>query len=480
MVSVNRTGILMKPDASRVFFRPFIPGNIHRMRRIHNQVDAMTEEQTSIELARIMEEFRHRHKQIEVYLMTQFNNVCQELQCSRDISENRKLLIGACFTQEYSMESAALFNPSIILHPDQTNLSDGDMRFIISLRATGEGHISSIVFRSGTIKTDQTIVIETPTRYVTSAEIKHPVHFDKSSFSKKLYELGIMNNFSDSVMGLLDQNFDLNQLINAIDAIRELPFIDDYLNSGSDMVALARNNYEVTYTADKELSERIIFPYGANESNGIEDARFVRFLKEDGSFIYYATYTAYNGSTIYPQLLETEDFLHFRISTLNGNEASNKGMALFPRKINGKFWMISRQDGENIFVMHSDRVFSWRNKQLILKPKYTWEYVQMGNCGSPIETEAGWLVLSHGVGPMRKYSIGAFLLDLDDPTKLIGRLEQPLMSPDMHEREGYVPNVVYSCGAMLHGETLIIPYAMSDSASSIATVNMEELLAAMV
>ena len=245
------------------------------------------------------------------------------------------------------------------------------------------------------------------------------------------------------------------------------------------IVTLAKSNYEIVYHSDTELSERLIFPYGPTETAGIEDARFVCFQQEDGGVRYYATYSAYDGKVVLPQLLETEDFLRFRMHTLNGPAVANKGFALFPRKINGRYVMLSRQDGENLFLMDSDNLYFWHAKRVVTRPTYPWEYVQVGNCGSPIETEAGWLVLSHGVGPMRKYCIGAFLLDLEDPSRVIARLRDPLVTPDENEREGYVPNVVYSCGAAIHNGLLVIPYAMSDYASTFATVGVDDLLAAM-
>jgi predicted GH43/DUF377 family glycosyl hydrolase len=245
------------------------------------------------------------------------------------------------------------------------------------------------------------------------------------------------------------------------------------------MLVLAKANYEIRFSPELNVSERIIFPSSPTETNGIEDARFVRFTHDDGRVVYYATYTAYDGRVVLPQMLETRDFLHFAVSTLNGPEVRNKGFALFPRMVNGQYAMLSRQDNENIYLMYSDMPHFWYSKQLIARPTYPWEFVQLGNCGSPIETEAGWLVLTHGVGPMRKYALGAFLLDRDDPSRVIGRLPTPLLEPNPNEREGYVPNVVYSCGAVLHGRELVIPYAMADYASTFATVRLDHVLAAM-
>jgi predicted GH43/DUF377 family glycosyl hydrolase len=242
---------------------------------------------------------------------------------------------------------------------------------------------------------------------------------------------------------------------------------------------LASSNYEVQFQPEQRLSERILFPASPSQSNGIEDARFVCFQNDDGTHVYYATFTAFDGKLVLPQLVETSDFLHFRFITLNGPAAENKGMAIFPRKINGLYAILSRQDNENIYLMFSDNIHFWYEPKMILKPTFPWELVQVGNCGSPIETDAGWLVLSHGVGPMRKYCIGAFLLDRDNPAKVIGRLREPLLEPNENEREGYVPNVVYTCGALLHHGQLMIPYGLADYATSFATVALDEVLAAM-
>ncbi len=321
----------------------------------------------------------------------------------------------------------------------------------MSLRATGEGHISSITFRLGIIDKENKITITTPTRYVTTSEnITNPV-FEKVLFEKKLIELDLLNDFAKTILNSLDDNFTITELEESI-KILVRPFknkLNENDLTAKGILSLALSNYQIQYSPDQRLSERVIFPHSPSEINGIEDARFVEFIDDDGQRTYYATYTAYDGRVIFPQLLETKDFLHFKISTLNGPEVKNKGMALFPRKINGRYAMISRQDNENIFLMYSDHLHFWYTKQLILKPTYPWEFVQLGNCGSPIETEAGWLVLSHGVGSMREYSIGAFLLDKNDPSIVLGRLEEPLLSPNENEREGYVPNVVYSCGGAI-------------------------------
>jgi predicted GH43/DUF377 family glycosyl hydrolase len=428
----------------------------------------------------VLREFHSRHQRLRQFFQSRFEAAREYLISDESLSENRQLLIGAYFTQEYALESAALFNPSMVWHPDQTGLPAGTQRFVLSLRATGEGHVSSITFRSGTVDKNNAITVDNPTRFVTAPQIVLNPQYDKPLFLRKLIELGLSNGFTEQVFVMLDEQFSIAQLEDAVRRVlrqfRAKHAEWEPISKG--VMALAKSNYESTYEPDQSLSERCIFPYSPTESNGIEDARFVQFRDDDGSTRYYATYTAFDGKIVLPQLLETEDFLRFKISTLNGPEVRNKGFALFPRKVDGHFAMLSRQDQENIFLMYSDMLHFWYSKELILKPTFPWEFVQLGNCGSPIETEAGWLVLSHGVGPMRKYSMGAFLLDLDNPSKVIGRMSEPLLAPIEHEREGYVPNVVYSCGAALHGRELIIPYAMADYASSFATVSLDDVLAA--
>ena len=287
-------------------------------------------------------------------------------------------------------------------------------------------------------------------------------------------------------MNPLPDEFNLHQLTGSIGNYKRRPAVMRRVAGHEETRALeciswlAKSNYEVEFHPDVPVSERIIFPVSDNESNGIEDARFVRFTDDDGEVTYYATYTAYNGKVILPQILETKDFRRFKINTLNGRAVQNKGMAMFPRKIDGLYAMISRQDNENLFIMYSDNAHFWEETYPLLRPTYPWEFVQLGNCGSPIETEAGRLLLTHGVGAMRKYCIGAILLDKHDAGKVIGRLREPLLSPNQNEREGYVPNVVYTCGALVHGDKLVMPYAMSDSASSIAIVPLDDLLQCLV
>jgi predicted GH43/DUF377 family glycosyl hydrolase len=391
-------------------------------------------------------------------------------------------LIGSYFLAEYSLESAALFNPSIVPHPDQTGLPTGALRFILSLRATGEGHISSITFRTGIIHPDQRIEVLPTTGFLTEPrQIPNP-RYEKALFARKLSELGLTGEFTRRVMNKLGESFRLEELRASLQTEQfRLPdgMTQEDQEEAQGIWMLARSNHEVQFHPEQQLCERILFPATPSQRNGIEDARFVCFRNDDGTRVYYATFTAYDGRVVVPELVETSDFFHFRFITLNGPAAENKGMAMFPRKIGGFYAMLSRQDNENIYLMFSDNVHFWNERRVLLKPAFPWELIQMGNCGSPIETDAGWLVLSHGVGPMRKYCIGAFLLDRDDPAKVIGRLREPLLQPNRNEREGYVPNVVYTCGALLHNGELIIPYGLADHATGFATVPLAEVLAAM-
>jgi predicted GH43/DUF377 family glycosyl hydrolase len=442
---------------------------------------ALADEEVASGLHHVLGEFSNRHQQVENFFRKRYEQVKIYLNADAPPSLERQMLIGAYFTHEYSPESAALFNPSIVPHPDQSGLQKGALRFILSLRATGEGHISSITFRTGTISAQHRITLTPPVPFVTEPERVPNVAYAKGLFAHKLEEAGVQNDFCRRVLDQLHDDFTMKELRQVLMASGLTTDTTDATASHAarGILLLAESNYEVSFAPDSRVSQRVLFPSAPSQSNGIEDARFVRFQLDNGSYTYYATYTAYDGKITLPQLLETQDFVHFKFSTLNGPAVQNKGMALFPRKINGQFAMLSRQDDENILLMFSDNVHFWQTPRVLLTPAQPWEFIKIGNCGSPIETEAGWLVLSHGVGPMRKYCLGAFLLDLKDPSRVIGRLREPLLSPNESEREGYVPNVVYTCGALLHGRELVIPYAMSDSASSFATVALDELLDAM-
>ena len=480
-VHAKRIGPTLVPDRSRVLMRPFRPTTDDIARRIVARVMALPDEQVTRLLGQVLGEFADRHEQVETIFRKRFAQVSLHLEPDAQPSPERQMLIGAYFTHEYSPESAALFNPSIVPHPDQSGLPRGALRFILSLRATGEGHISSITFRTGTVSAQHRITLTPAVPFATEPERVPNAAYDKGLFAHKLEEAGVQNDFCRRVLDQLRDDFTLKELHAVLLASGLTSETSDAtaIRAARGILLLAESNYEVNFAPDSRVSQRILFPSAPSQSNGIEDARFVRFQNDDARFTYYATYTAYDGKIILPQLLETPDFVHFKFSTLNGPAVQNKGMALFPRKINGQYVMLSRQDDENILLMFSDNIHFWQAPRLLLSPAQPWEFIKIGNCGSPIETEAGWLVLSHGVGAMRKYCLGAFLLDLNDPTRVIGRLREPLLSPNEAEREGYVPNVVYTCGALLQGRELIIPYAMSDSATSFATVSLDELLAAM-
>lgn len=480
-MDIKRTGVILKPNNARVLFRPFELTDPQRIMKIMGRVMELSDAEVDALLDGVMAEFHGRHQRLQNFFLSRFESLREHLLTDRPLSDNRKLLLGSYFTQEYAMESAALFNPSIIWHPDQQGVAKGSKRFILTLRATGEGHISSLCFRSGTVDAAGTIAIDKPTGFVTAPNVIPSTQYEKPLFLRKLVELGIANGFVELVFGALDDQFTLAELDTSVKFVlrQNRARQQEWTSLSRAVLALAKSNYEIECDEQSDVSERIIFPYAPTETNGIEDARFVEFTEDDGTRRYYATYTAFDGSVTFPQLVETDDFLRFRISTLNGPEVKNKGMALFPRKVGGQYAMVSRQDGENMYLMFSDMLHFWYTKQILLKPTYPWEFVQLGNCGSPIETEAGWLVLTHGVGPMRKYAIGAILLDRDDPGRVLGRLAQPLLAPDENERAGYVPNVVYSCGAVVHGGRLIIPYAMSDYASTFATVPVDDVLNAM-
>lgn len=478
-IPVQRSDITLLPDSARVILRPFIPSSAQRITAIIGRALALTEEEVEQELERIKSEFDSRHIDIEGLLLQSYKKVESHTFTHRPLTAARHMLIGALFTGEYALESAALFNPSIVPHPNQSGVPEGGLRFIMSLRATGEGHISSIEFRTGVITPGSEIRIDPVSRHVAVPEVLPNPTYRKKSFIIKLHEMGFDDSCCDAVMEPLADEFTRSELSESVSHARREsgPITHEIQRTMECIKWLADSNYELRFSEDLALSERIIFPVSSSESNGIEDARFVRFVEDDGEVTYFATYTAYNGHAILPQLIETQDFMHFRVLTLNGNAVQNKGMALFPRRVHGRYVMLSRQDDENLLIMFSDNPHYWSDPQLLLRPAEAWESVKIGNCGSPIETEAGWLVMTHGVGPMRKYCIGAALLNLDDPTQVIGRLRFPLLSAEGNERDGYVPNVVYSCGSLIHGDRLILPYAMSDKATTIATIPLEKLLA---
>jgi predicted GH43/DUF377 family glycosyl hydrolase len=424
---LNRQALYLRPDPARVIVRPFKPAteprdlnptDKTRANHIVERVLQLDADAAASQLADVLENFQGRHRNLLKTFESRADEMEEALAAHGAFSEVQRQLIGAYFLHEYSFEASALFNPSIVQHPDQSGTPAGSLRFILSLRAVGEGHVSSLTFRTGTIATDGSIAIDPTARLASSPRIGYR---------------------SPGPIG---------------------------------------DEVEVIFKPEEDISERVIFPVTESQSNGIEDARFVEF-SDGGRTTYYATYTAYKGTAIRSELIETRDFLSFRMTPLQGAAARNKGMALFPRRIDGKYAMIARQDNENLYLVYSDDLYRWEGGQAILKPQFPWEFVQIGNCGSPIELEEGWLLLTHGVGPVRKYSIGAVLLDKRDPSRVLARSSEPLLRPEPGEREGYVPNVVYTCGAMTHNDQLILPYAVSDTFSNFATIKISALLHSM-
>ncbi len=486
MKTASKVNVVRRPerfvsDDRRVITRFFATGGEDHQRAIVQRVLELDDAEVDALVTHLRADFSRRHRHIEEAFRTHYQSVKSYLPDDAELSEARQLLIGAYFTMEYSVESAALFNPSLALHPDQSGTKRGEARLLMSLRATGEGHISSIVFRTGMVHADGSISFDQPSRFAHRLRTQADRLYEKKLFTLKLMEMGAYNDTAGDILGPLPEHFTFHQLEDRISELAQGESVPAILNETTEnLLWLARSNYHLEMPAGTDPSEVVIFPSSDNESRGIEDVRLTRFFDDDGTVTYFGTYTAYNGYRILPQLMETADFRHIAVHTLNGRYVQNKGMALFPRKINGLYHMISRIDGENMYLMWSDDVHFWNEAQLIQQPRYPWELVQIGNCGPPIETDAGWILLTHGVGPMRQYCIGVSLLDLEDPSKVIGHLDEPLLVPDEDERDGYVPNVVYSCGAELCGKSLIIPYAISDRVTTFATVDVNELIAALL
>jgi len=481
-VTVNRKNIKFRPDSSRVIAR-FLFTNDKRAIDTIRYILAMPEKEVSFALNQTLRDYSMRHRNISKIFEKHFNRIAHlfhDLNIEPNtIDYSKKILIGAYFTMEYSIESAAFFNPSMVEHPDQTDIGPGAKRVIISFRATGEGHISSIVFRTGVLDNKNKLLMEPIGNLLEEAEHIRRHIYNKKSFAHKLDEMEEVHRIipPELILDKLNEEFTYGELRKCIEESRKaIHLTSDKEYLFNQIIWLASSHYELQFSLDTNISERVIFPVSVNEKNGIEDARFVKFADDNNRIKYYATYTAFDGTIILPKLLETEDFYHFKIKPLHGEIVQNKGMALFPRKVNGKYAMLCRLDGFNNYISFSDNITVWREAKLLQRPKFSWELIQVGNCGSPIETEEGWLVITHGVGPMREYVLGASLFDLDNPELEIGRSETPLLIPNDEEREGYVPNVIYSCGSMVHNTDLIIPYAMSDFASTYATVNLKELL----
>ncbi|TFH04704.1 MAG: glycosidase [Spirochaetales bacterium] len=480
-VPTTRKSVRLMPDSTRVLARFFMPGQADRAASIMEKVAALSDSHVTQILEDVLRRFAPRHRNISKIFCSHFERVrelvAKNFVVPEGLSADKELLIGSYFTMEYSIESAAFYNPSITPDPYQGDLPPGHLRVIVSFRATGEGHLSSIVFRGAVLDGSNDIILDPVGNLVDLPETVKRHVYGKRDFLKKLTEMKVYKDVVAQVLDPLGETFGYGELRKSIAALGDRGQLSYSRRKVIESIEwLANSHYEVTFSRDTGLSERVIFPVSETESNGLEDARFIRFTDGD-EVMYYATYTAYNGYAILPKLLGTEDFYHFKALPLHGQRAQNKGMSLFPRKVNGKFAMVGRCDGINLHILYSDDIHYWDESHPLESPLYPWEFVQIGNAGSPIETSEGWLLINHGVGPVRTYCLSASLLDLEDPTKVIGRLSEPILLPNAEEREGYVPNVVYSCGSILHDNELIIPYAMADYASSFVTVPVDRLLA---
>ena len=478
-LSVERKPIRVYPDTKRVIARFFFNGEERAVELIKKILEMDRDEVFGI-VSPLLQDFSKRHRNITKKLLKHCERVKRDIIAAGgdydSLDEYCKLLIGSYFTHEYSIESAAFFNPSIVPDPDQTNLEEGQLRVIISFRAVGEGHVSSVVFRRAIINKNNDITVNPAGNYIDEAEKIHSITYHKRLFLKKAHEEDINDEFLQKVDEKLGDHFSYEELKGLIIEIKKDTTNERHIKQYNSILSLSDSYRRIAFSKDTDISDRVIFPISDFESKGIEDARFVKFTDDNGRVIYYATYTAYDGVHIMPKLLKTTDFYEFKTSPLHGDGARNKNLELFPRKINGRYAMLSRIDGWNNYLMYSDNINEWDNPVKIQSPKFSWDLIQIGNCGSPIETEDGWLVITHAVGPMRRYSIGASLLDLNDPSIEIGRLKDPLIVPNPEEREGYVPNVVYSCGSIIHNEELIIPYGLSDHSSGFVTVNLKTLM----
>ncbi len=471
----------MRPDASRTLCRLFVPGQEtlvqgdSRATPVIDRILGLTEQDVEQALARTMARFSAGYRDLPRTLEDNFKLVAHRVKAETAIGPARRQLIGAYFTQEYALEAAALFNPSIVMHPDQAGCQPGEVRFVMSLRAVGEGHISSIEFRTGTIEAGSGIRFDPPGQFLNTGHSR-AVRYDRHLFEAKLTESGQDDENARFLWSILPSRFTADELTAALAELSRQHVTRGDATALEDSVRwMAASNYAVEFGEDHALPERVLWPTAPDESHGMEDARFVLFT--DGADVtYYATYTAFDGSQVAPHLLETRDFRTFTVVQLSGPSAANKGMALFPRKIAGRYAALSRWDRESNAIAYSDDAHHWSAASTFQSPARPWELIQLGNCGSPIETPAGWLVFTHGVGPMREYAIGAVLLDLEEPERLIATLAEPLLVADESERDGYVPNVVYSCGAMLHGDTVVLPYGCSDSSVRVATVSLSLLL----
>ena len=485
MILAQRTGVVLRPNPQRVLSRLFIPGEEELIRgtsRAHNVLNrclALTEEQVINTLETTLVRFSDRHRDLKTQLELHFSAVAGLLDTPVDLSVERKLLIGAYFTQEYAFESAAYFNPSIIPHPDQSGLSYGYLRIILSVRAVGEGHISSMVFRSGIINPAGELLIDSSPKFATTHARRYSVLRNRH-VRQIATESGIDTSELDLVLGMLPDKFTPQELDVTLAQLNLTDHANTSLSAIADVLhKIASSSYEVDFDQSVRLSEQVLWPTASDERRGIEDARWVRITEPNGEVVYRASYTGFDGQAVTSRVFETLGFQNYSSTNLSGKAIANKGLAFFPRQVNGKYIALSRWDRETNSITYSDDGYHWNSSETFQEARQPWELVHIGNCGSPLETSEGWLVITHGTGPMREYCIGAILLDLENPTKVIKTLDQPLITANTEERDGYVPNVVYSCGSLIHNDTLFLPYGFSDYCTGIATVNVPELLSSM-
>ena len=478
---VRRTPIRLAPDPSRVITKLIIPGEEiptgdSRAYRVIGRVVAMDDAEVAATLGNAWARSAHRHRNLAETWLRNFRRVAQWYDEGLDISNERELLIGAYFTHEISVETASLCNPSIVAHPHQGGLDPGQTRFVMSLRAISEGHISSIEFRTGVVEASGDLTLDPPGPFLeTGLNTGGP--YDRARFHQLLAAEGCDNEIAAMVLDRLEPVFLPADLDLSLAGVHHQLLTRAMAQKTLDRIRwVGANNYAIEFPPETAIDERVIWPAGTTEAHGMEDARFVRFVEADGSATFLATYTAFDGASVVPQLISTEDFCSFRISQLSGPYARNKGLALFPRQVGGKYLAMSRWDRESNSLAMSEDGYHWSESVELDLPRRPWEVIQVGNCGSPIETPEGWLVLTHGVGPMRFYCIGALLLDLEEPSRVIGSLPEPLLIPQEIEREGYVPNVVYSCGGMLNEQVLVVPVGLSDTSVGVAAVDLPGLL----
>ncbi|MDT5184994.1 MAG: hypothetical protein QOI29_3152 [Mycobacterium sp.] len=482
---VTRSPQRLAADRSRVVTRLFVPGQEgferqdSRAGAVLARILALDEDEVRASLDDVVTRFDGRHRDLVGTFRRHAREVADRLDPARDLSESRMLLLGAVFTNEYAIEGAAFCNPSMVAHPDQTGTPLGGLRFVMSVRGIGEGHRSSIGFRTGVVDGAGDVTIDAPAPFASVGAVV-PTLLDGSVMRRELGRLHGAGEAADYVLDALGDRFTRADLDEQLDKLQSHRRTRGHAAETISLIrTIAERTYGIEFADDSLLSERVLYPAMSAEAAGMEDARFVRFVDDDGSVTFYASYTAYSGSHISQQLLETEDFRLFTSTPMVGPAADNKGLALFPRRIRGRFAAMCRSDRESNSIAYSDHPFEWTDSVRCQRPVRAWEALQLGNCGPPIETEAGWLVLTHGVGPMRTYRIGAILLDLEDPTRILGQLRQPLLSPAADEQDGYVPNVVYSCGALVHGGTFVLPYGIGDAAIGVVTAPLDELLSAL-